>query len=300
MESDQSDCSRESRRASHKQKLRVTFPPRSRRTMEHLNALASICESAERMPVLQKPIVTYPATLNQYLTTCSTQSSKYVHQSQQYFSSLCNYSTTLSLPTPPITPISSAVLQQGEQSTNEIFPGYPNPIVHCKRPMNPVIRNVISYASYMQYLDENWPEKCSRRGSAVIRASLYTQISDCLKGGVATARFRYWVKKSGFFLIEKLQQDGSYAPCIAVPLNPNKKSDVAVTKCTRSYRLVAKLEEFVHLIGEYHNDSIGHYGIRKTYQMVKHIKIETIKNHIVNLEFSIISIIDQTLFQFLL
>ena len=243
--------------------------------MEHLNALASICESAERMPVLHKPIVSYPsvaASLNQYFTASSSSTAPGTQKyPNHYYTSLCHYTTPLTFSTPPAAtagPSAANPQQQDEPNDRTIsLIDYP---LHCKRPMNPVIRNVISYASYVQYLDETWPEKCSRRGSAVIRASLYTQISDCLKGGAATARFRYWVKKSGFFLAEKLQPDGSYAACIAVPLNPSKLDHVTSRGTTRSYRLVAKLEEFVHLIGEYHNDSIGHYGIRKTYQMVRY------------------------------
>jgi hypothetical protein len=229
--------------------------------MEQLNALASICESAERMPVYQKPTISYPTT---NLTSSMT-------LNNYYLPALCNnYKATLNFPTPPVTPITTKE-QQGQQNSSKIqsFSAGYNPILHCRRPINPVMRNIISYASYMQHLDETWPEKCSRRGSAVIRASLYSQIANCLKGGAATARFRYWVKKSGFFLIERLEADGNYAVCIAVPVNQNK---IESDKSTKSYRLVAKLEEFVHLIGEYHNDTIGHYGIRKTYQMVNHVR----------------------------
>lgn len=245
--------------------------------MEHLNALASICESAERMPTTSRPYTTgAPLTV----TTFSSHhlvptSSDYLHRS--YYTSslplLCNtpppqYISSLatgSYLTPPITPASALTAHtQQEQDHSEVLAMS----LQCPRPTNPVMRNIISYASYLRYLDRTWPEKCSRRGSAVIRTSLYTQIADCLKGGASTARFRYWVRKSGFFLLEKQQPCGNYDTCIAVPLHPKSQGNKRSAH-GKQYRLVAKLEEFLPLIGEYHNDSIGHYGIRKTYQMVR-------------------------------
>lgn len=263
--------------------------------MEHLNALASICESAERMPIISKPYTSGTPLVGssfgpQYPT--ATANSSYL-QRQYYAPSLSLVCATPTQYNPSMTIQSSShqtpVSCNGEQTsslsdqtekmqtgaTPNVHSSFGNisTDIHCSsRPINPVMRNIISYASYLQYLDETWPEKCSRRGSAVIRASLYAQIADCLKGGASTARFRYWVRKSGFFLLEKQQNNGVYDTCIAVPLHTkqqncsssNNKKAVAV----KQYRLVAKLEDFLPLIGEYHNDVIGHYGIRKTYQMV--------------------------------
>ena len=268
--------------------------------MEHLNALASICESAERMPIISKPYTPGTPLVGgsfgpQY--PAATATSNYL-QRQFYAPSLSLVCATPTQYNPSMTVQSSSqqasVSCNGEQAsfsdqtekmqtgaTPNVHSSFNIPTdIHCpSRPINPVMRNIISYASYLQYLDETWPEKCSRRGSAVIRASLYAQIADCLKGGASTARFRYWVRKSGFFLLEKQQINGVYDTCIAVPLHSkqqncssNNKKAVAV----KQYRLVAKLEDFLPLIGEYHNDVIGHYGIRKTYQMVRTLWIKQI------------------------
>lgn len=259
--------------------------------MEHLNALASICESAERIPVGSKReqsgnaseltdlSIPGPSSDHQILRSCYNPSIPLLCATPpQYIPTIA----TGSYLTPPITsargPSSFASKQQIE--TPQETSGNLTLSLQYPRPSNPVMRNIISYASYLQYLDETWPEKCSRRGSAVIRSSLYAQIADCLKGGASTARFRYWVRKSGFFLIEKQQLSGSYEMCIAVPFNPKSHRIMAAASSrvakkqleeVKDYRLVAKLEEFLPLIGEYHNDVIGHYGIRKTYQMVKEI-----------------------------
>ena len=260
--------------------------------MEHLNALASICESAERMPIVSKPYTSGPplvrASHYPLVTSDYTQRQYYAPSlpllcgtPPQYNPSMATQQS--SCLTPPITPndaqqssFSDAARQVEKMQQAAATPSGHSSLaipadIHCpSRPINPVMRNIISYASYLQYLDETWPEKCSRRGSAVIRASLYAQIADCLKGGASTARFRYWVRKSGFFLLEKQQTNGIYDTCIAVPVNDKQQNCNSKRSTTvKQYRLVAKLEDFLSLIGEYHNDVIGHYGIRKTYQMVR-------------------------------
>lgn len=182
-------------------------------------------------------------------------------------------SVLVPFPTPPLTPFSS-----------KPFPSAPNasttPVdsstleqqvglicqegLHALHP-NPLMRNVIAFAQFTQFLDETWPEESARRGSAVIRASLYSKIADALRGGPCSARFRYWIKKSGFFLIESAQPDGTYGACLAIPA-PSKKQGQQFPQL--QYRLVARLEDFVYVIGFYHNDEKGHAGIRKTYSLV--------------------------------
>ena len=57
---------------------------------------------------------------------------------------------------------------------------------------------------FQQYLDDTWPEKTLHRGSAVIRNTLYEKIVETLRGGEAKARFKLWVIKWEFFLMEPL------------------------------------------------------------------------------------------------
>ena len=129
---------------------------------------------------------------------------------------------------------------------------------------NPVLRNVIAYARFNQYLEETWPENSHRRGSAVIRASFYAAIVNCLKGHDCGTRFRHWVRRNKFFLIENRRPEASGSVAyLGVPAC--KTLDKTIPK---SYKIVARLEDFVYIIGKYHNDEVGHAGIRKTYAMV--------------------------------
>ena len=127
----------------------------------------------------------------------------------------------------------------------------------------------------------------------MIRASVYARIADALRGSDATARFRHWVKKSEFFLIERsLPATGSVGACLAVPSmkttaitssngaqqessnapNAQQSSNTTPPRSagarSREYKTVARLEDFVFIIGHYHNDLKGHSGIRRTYAMV--------------------------------
>ena len=255
--------------------------------MDQLNTLASICESAQRMPISDASQVHNPKESSQQFTTNSPV--HYLTQqtiASQLYQQISSCSTPSSFtpcqmlyPTPPVTPNAFQQPTQAAATSNTTIDavnlfdtGYPELTSgYCIKQNNPVLRNVVSHAAYMQFLDNTWPEKCVRRGSAVIRASLYSQIANSLKGGVSTARFRYWIRKIGFFLLEKQQANGDFIACIAVPINPQKAKQSC--QCNRSeykpYRLVARLEDFANLIGEYHNDKKGHYGIRKTYQLVR-------------------------------
>ncbi len=113
-----------------------------------------------------------------------------------------------------------------------------------------------------------------RRGSAIIRASLYGRIADVVRGGEGTTRFKHWVKKSEFFLVERMQPGVGYGACLAVPVVRSRAGSRKAAACGKSvsvhgtYKLVARLEDFVYIIGAYHNDQKGHHGIRRTYGMV--------------------------------
>lgn len=254
--------------------------------MDQLNTLASICESAQRMPINNASQDHNPPELSQQFTTNSPV--HYLTQqtiASQIYQQLSSCPTPTSFtpcqmlyPTPPVTPNSFQQPSQAAAASTTIdavsffdtnHPEFTSG--YFIKQNNPVLRNIVSHTAYMQFLDDTWPEKCARRGSAVIRASLYSQIANSLKGGVSTARFRYWIRKIGFFLIEKQQPNGDFIACIAVPINPKqaKKSCQCNKSEYKPYRLVARLEDFAYLIGEYHNDKKGHYGIRKTYQLVR-------------------------------
>ena len=167
-------------------------------------------------------------------------------------------------PTPPPTPESHGVLPSRPPTDS--------------RHVDPLQRNAIAYAIFQQYLDETWPKDCQRIGGGVIRASLYAKITNTLLGGVAPARLRQWVKRSEFFLTPTSHLNSTdYGDQLAVPVHRLKQRGTA--PCTRAggktkhtlnntYRLVAQLEAFVNIIGRYHNDEVGHHGIRKTHAMV--------------------------------
>eukprot|EP00731_Ephydatia_muelleri_P035294 Em0112g9a len=130
----------------------------------------------------------------------------------------------------------------------------------CFSPSPAFVSTLQNGRAFQQFLDDTWPEITLRRGSAVIRNTLYEKIAETLRGGETTARLKHWVKKSEFFLI---------GACLAVPA-VRGRLDAGKLKGAASYslRLVARLENFSHIIAFYHNDQMGHRGIRKTYAMV--------------------------------
>ena len=167
---------------------------------------------------------------------------------------------TALFPSPPPTP----------DSTTGQFQPLPPPQAYPNAHLNPVLKNVLAYAQFQHYLDETWPEASLRRGSGIIRASLYSKIADVLQGGEATARFRHWIKKNEFFVIERTQPGIGYGACLGTPAVKSRSSKSACkgTKRHSTYKLVARLEDFVYIIGNYHNNQRGHYGIRRTYALV--------------------------------
>ena len=242
---------------------------------DYLHALATVCESAQKMPT---PSFLYPVPALQegfYLSPLIKQYSQYTPtpydlQKQNMISAniinLLQETSTpiLSAYMMPISPTNSWGSNSSieDESLVKTTPLQTYISTHTK---NPILRNVDSYAQYNQFLDDTWPEKCIRRGSGVIRASLYAKIADVLKGGAHVSRFRYWVKKLGFFLIEKRQPGGELAACLAMPTTSKQSSH---PKTYRPYRLVARVEDFAVIIGQYHSDEKGHSGIRKTFGMV--------------------------------
>ena len=167
--------------------------------------------------------------------------------------------------TPPPTPVSTP------HCTTQPYPVTPSPqLQQTQTCLNPVLKSVLAYTRFQSYLDETWPEDSSRRGSAVIRASLYRRIADALGGGETNARFKQWLKKSEFFIVQRMQSGGGHGSCLAVPAVKSRGSAKAGgSKATRhSYKLVARLEDFAYIIGNYHNDQNGHHGIRRTYALV--------------------------------
>lgn len=239
---------------------------------EFLNALASVCEYAQRMPVCEttgddqrdfafnnaamSPADALAASSDCHYSTSTVGDSTFY----QSCSSACGTifpQTPTAYPTPPQPPSDDDDSDQDASAESAVHQ-------LTTEVVNPLLQNVIAYAQFTQYLDETWPEKCQRRGSAVIRASLYAEIADSLRGGFCSSRFRYWVKKCGFFLIERLQSDGTCAACLAIPTAADKKNKDGY----QEHRLVARLEDFIFIIGLYHNDERGHAGIRKTYSLV--------------------------------
>lgn len=254
-------------------------------SMEYLNALASVCEAAQRISVPPdlttnvnvpfSPSLTFPQTspgyYNSELASIATETPLPV-TSLSHHPGLSQATPNLgvgvehvayptsSLLTPPPTPDSDA----GQFQPLFVPQVYPN--AH----LNPVLKNFLAYAQFQHYLDEKWPETSLRRGNAVIRASLYSRIVDALQGGETTARFRYWVKKTEFFLIDRTQPGVGYGACLCIPVVKSRSSTVKKAGSERhsTYKLVARLEDFVYIIGTYHNDQKGHHGIRRTYAMV--------------------------------
>ena len=92
---------------------------------------------------------------------------------------------------------------------------------------------------------------------------------ETLRGGEATARFKHWVGKLEFFLMEKMVPGMGYVACLAVPAVRGIMS-ARTSKSAACYlhRLVARLEDFSCIIASYHNDLTGHRGVRRTYTMV--------------------------------
>ena len=131
----------------------------------------------------------------------------------------------------------------------------------------------VSHILFESYLNETWPEQSLRRGGSVIRDSLYQQVVAVLQGEEANARLKQWIKRSEFFLKER---DGCTL-LLAVPATRSRggrKSGGATvggkSETRGPHKLVAKLEDFPHIISSYHNSKTGHHGIRKTYGMVSH------------------------------
>ncbi len=174
--------------------------------------------------------------------------------------------------TPPLTPESSLSLPYAPVST-------PCSQDEERSQSNPVLRNSTASAQFQRYVEETWPEECMRRGSAIIRASLYARIADVLRGGEGTTRFRHWVKKAEFFLVERMQPGVGYGACLAVPVVRSRaackktggEAGGKMVGVRGAYKLVARLEDFAHIIGAYHNDLKGHQGIRRTYAMVSQL-----------------------------
>ena len=129
---------------------------------------------------------------------------------------------------------------------------------------NPVLSNPTSYMRFNQYLQETWPENASRRGSAVMRATLYTRIVACLKARKCRKTFQKRVKTNKFFLLEYPYKGAPNAVAyLGVPSSKaSSKTDA------QPFKLVAKVEEFVYIIGQYHNQDTRHPGIRRTYSRV--------------------------------
>lgn len=102
---------------------------------------------------------------------------------------------------------------------------------------NPVLSNPTTYMLFNQYLQESWPENASRRGSAVIRATLYTRIVACLKARKCRKTFQKWVKANKFFLLEYPYQGAPNSVAyLGVPCGkPSSKTDV------QPFKLVAKV-----------------------------------------------------------
>lgn len=181
------------------------------------------------------------------------------------------------LPPPPLFPSSFPLTPPPTPKSPHAIPSSRGGETPPLSSNNPVAASPVTHAKFESFLDETWPTKTARRGTAVIRAELYAKIADILRGSgeTATARFRQWVKKSQFFLVERTQPDGSYGACLAVPAERrgrNTEGDLAKKAFGHSTRLVARVEDFVYIIGAYHNDTNGHHGIRKTYAMVRQLQ----------------------------
>ena len=192
-----------------------------------------------------------------------------------HFSPTVTVPGTLNAPSPAWNPspiVPSPLTPPPTPLRMQLYPVAPSPQPQQAQPcVNPLLKSVLAYAHFQRYLDETWPEDSTRRGSAVIRASLYSRIADALRGGETNARFKYWLKKSEFFVVEKMHPSGGYQACLAVPTVKSRGSAKAGggARATRhSYRLVARLEDFAYIIGNYHNDQNGHHGIRRTYGLV--------------------------------
>ena len=276
-------------------------------TADYLSTLANVCESAQRLELPGMDSAAHAsgsfATANtvdnsdklyylynteqQTLSTSSTINHHHLDSSPLY--SVTSQQQTLPLPTCLHLPQSNSLVDlltpfptpppTPDNSHSRIHSSLLSPQTHLGIHLNPLTNNNVSYSKFQQYLDETWPEDPHRRGSAVIRASVYKKIADVLHGlFTGSARFKHWVKKSEFFLVEKFQPGVGYGACLAIP--ETKSRTVSTNAKTRlnckapiqvgqhSYKLVARLEDFIHIIGNYHNCQKGHHGIRKTYKMV--------------------------------
>ena len=240
-----------------------------------LTALASVCDSATRMrtdrqydPSRLPFSVTYQSDMDDSMDTqnlmesCIRLSLENVSPESSCMAQEQPSPSTLQPLTPPSSPNYIYSNDGGEvYSTYSTDLQLYSAIEHYR---NPVLRNVIAYARFNQYLEETWPENSHRRGSAVIRASFYAAIVNCLKGHDCGTRFRHWVHRNKFFLIEN-PRSGAPGSVAYLGVPTGKTLDRTIPK---SYKIVARLEDFVYIIGKYHNDEVGHAGIRKTYAMV--------------------------------
>lgn len=296
-----------------------------RSSMDYLNALASVCEAAQRISVPPNlppsvnvynfdvpfprrtpspPLFTTSQAFPSYYSSgCTTIPGRMAIETIETSASL---SKTPHIPGYSVAPVSVSTVQHipyqinsqsapagvgivphptalfpspppTPDSTTGQFQPLPPPQAYPNAHLNPVLKNVLAYAQFQHYLDETWPEASLRRGSAVIRASLYSKIADVLQGGEATARFRHWVKKTEFFVIERTQPGIGYGACLGIPVVKSRGSKSACKGTSAggerhsTYKLVARLEDFVYIIGNYHNNQRGHPGIRRTYAMVSFI-----------------------------
>ena len=233
---------------------------------EFLNALAAVCEAAERIPVPRyhpPPPSCCAGYAESGITTTTVEEMggppydpHYLHPSECPPHASGYYS-----PPVPIATLSCCPPSSASSSSSCSAASSPSPAAFATLLQNG--------RAFQQYLDDTWPEKTLRRGSAVIRNTLYEKIAETLRGGEATARFKHWVRKSEFFLMEKMVPGMGYGACLAVPAVRGRVS-AGTSKSAACYphRLVARLEDFSHIIASYHNDQRGHNGIRRTYAMV--------------------------------
>ena len=223
---------------------------------DFLNALAAVCEAAERIPVPRyhphPPPPPPPQTCYQgYAEAGDTaMGPSYQPPIPHYPLSQPDYSGFYSPPA-PIDCCSSVVAT-------------PSPSFASAQ------SSIQNNCVFQQFLDATWPEKTLRRGSAVIRSTLYEKIAETLRGGESTARFKHWVKKSEFFLMQKVVPGMGYGACLAVPaVRATRGAGAGMSATRHPHKLVARLEDFSEIISTYHNDQKGHSGIRRTYAMVR-------------------------------
>ena len=226
---------------------------RMARTVEYpsltaLQILANVCQAAKNLPTTDEELppssdttrtVTPPPYWSTYPWTSHCSPIPGFFAPAQL--STAQENTTI-FPTPPLTP---------ERTSSS-----PLPTSHEAERM-------ICVTLFDDYLEEAWPVNSQKRGCGVVRAALYDQIASSLRGDSVTAKIRHWVKESEFFLFHKGEGAGS---TIAIPML--KGRGLQNHPMPGTYKLVARVEDFATIIANYHNDSTGHPGIRKTYGRV--------------------------------